>query len=299
MTPEHHPAEATPPSLDAHAHAVTASSTELRHDNHPTIGYPPPHPSHDREATSSLERSTLAEAQDYVSRGLRSGQQGAGFDPEWELHEWQWSLLIHWAKATLRDLSQIFRGPSRTGGREHDLEYDDAGQRWFKYTKPNACGYTVDWSESHEPSLANATVIQYLERLSLQNRLFGDSIELEGIWSSNGRDWRIVSSQPDIEGTMPTFEAIERGLSDLGCAKMRFQGIGYEASQSWRLGNYGLWDVHPANLVLTPDDVLVPIDLIITPLPDHLPLEHFHDSDPHTVRVKASAAQEPSPHKPS
>jgi len=37
-----------------------------------------------------------------------------------------------------------------------------------------------------------------------------------------------------------------------------------------------VWDVHPANVIMAENGVLVPVDVIITELPEGFPPCHFH-----------------------
>jgi hypothetical protein len=82
--------------------------------------------------------------------------------------------------------------PERQGGREHDLTQVSDGRLWLKFTKPWASGYAVDLS-GKEPTLLPAKPLQYLARLQLQNRCFGDAMRFVGV-THDAKSRRIVIS---------------------------------------------------------------------------------------------------------
>lgn len=168
------------------------------------------------------------------------------------------------------------RGPQLAGGREHDVIFLPAEACWVKFTKPGLAGFTVDWEESGRPFLRNALPMEYLDRLQWQNEFFQDSITLTGLWREGRGGWRIRTTQPHVVGRRATMLEISVGLKALGLVQMGWKGMGYEDSTSWRIGRFGVWDVHPANVILAENGVLVPIDVIITELPHGFPPCHFH-----------------------
>lgn len=231
----------------------------------------------DDGATEAIpEDRTLAGAQDYLCGGLCSDGVGDEDDAEddWDGCERQWGQLHDWCAGA--GMMVEAPGPDRTGGREHDVFFQSETERWLKYTKPGLAGYTVDWDADGRPSLRNALPREYFERLTRQNDLFQDDIELVGIWRDGAEGWRIVTSQPHVRGRRATMEEISEGMKALGFVQMGWKGIGYEDSTSWRIGCLGVWDVHPANVIMAENGVLVPVDVIITELPDGFPPCHFH-----------------------
>lgn len=223
---------------------------------------------HDHEATSRPPGSTLIEAATHIRRSLRAdgpdaGGIGAGFDDGFDRPEREWKALHDWAQERRLMLPAGFPPPDRVGGREHDVRFDADARLWWKYTKPNLAGFTVARREDGRPFLLNALPLEYLERLSLQNEVFEDAIELQGICSDNASS-RIVTSQPDIAGRPATLDEITTGMIAMGFALLPWRGIGYENSLAFQMGDIFVWDVHPANMVVAADGTLVPIDVILT-----------------------------------
>ena len=228
---------------------------------------------HDNGTKTGTEKSTLAAAQAFLSGSVCADGSDDG-DADWEGPEREWADLIHWAKVTGRVLTGP--GPARKGGREHDVSYDEATGSWIKFTKPDAAGFTVDWRDDGSPYLRNALPSEYLDRLEAHNALMEDRIELLGLWQEGSHSWRIVTRQPDVPGTRLTMDEIRRGMEAMGFVRLRWTGIGYEHSEAWRIGHTLLWDVHPANVVRSEGNCVVPIDVIITKLPRGYAPEHFH-----------------------
>lgn len=143
------------------------------------------------------------------------------------------------------------------------MRFDEATLLWWKHTKGDLAGYAVDYDSTGRPYLLNALPSQYLERLLLQNEVFGDAIQLHGLWKSS-EGWHLVTSQPHIKGRPATLDEIQLGMAGLGFSELPWRGIGYEKSLAFELGNVRVWDVHPANMVMAAAGLLVPIDVILT-----------------------------------
>lgn len=167
-------------------------------------------------------------------------------------------------------LSAGFLPPDRPGGAEHDVRYDAVTGRWWKYTSPGFAGLTVDWDGAEDARLRLALPLEYFSRLILQNRIFSDDIRFEGLWMDvGGGGWRIVTSQPDVAGEPANLEQIDRSLRQIGFFPLPIAGVGRSGALAFRLAEVALWDAHPANFFIAANDLVVPIDLILTehPLP--------------------------------
>lgn len=117
--------------------------------------------------------------------------------------------------------------------------------------------------ETGEPLFLPANPSAYLERLRLQNEAFGDDWHFHGI-QTDGHHLRLVTSQPDIVGEAPTAEELDHHLQEtFGFRRLAIPPMGYHMSRSYLSGNLGLFDVHPANAVMAPGGILVPIDFIL------------------------------------
>lgn len=231
---------------------------------------------HDRTTETGSEGSALAAGEAFLGGGVLADETDAEDEDDWDGPEAQWTDFTGWCGR--ENLILKVRGPERDGGREHDVRFNDTDGRWWKYTKPNLSGYTVSWTDDGQPFLRNARVLEYLARLRRQNELLEDDIRLEGLWWDAGRrgGWRIVTSQPDVPGRTPTMEEIRAGMEAMEFKRLRWTGIGYEFAEAWRMGRMGVWDVHPSNVVLAENGIIVPIDVIITRLPDGYAPCHFH-----------------------
>ena len=231
---------------------------------------------HDGATKTSVEGCALAGPQHYPGASVCSDGSGDGdaVEEDWDGPERQWSALHRWCES--QGMMVEAPGPHTAGGREHDVVFEPTKARWVKYTKPGLAGYMVDWEEDGRPYLRNAAPLEYLSRLRRQNELFHDSIELAGLWREGRGGWRIRTTQPHVLGRRATMLEISEGMKALGLVQMGWKGIGYEDSTSWRIGRLGVWDVHPANVIMGENGVVVPVDVIITELPDGFPPYHFH-----------------------
>lgn len=159
-----------------------------------------------------------------------------------------------------------FPPSERDGGREHDVRYEPDTGLWWKYTKPNMAGYTVSWTEG-QPWLHNALPLEYLERMIWQNELFGDDVRLVGLWNLPAHDWSIITTQPHVEGRQATLEELEVSFVDTGFEILPWRGLGYAESLSVRKDGFDVWDIHPANVLLSDSGLPVPFDVMITLTP--------------------------------
>ena len=74
----------------------------------------------------------------------------------------------------------------------------DGGDRYLKATYPGRYGFTVVAGPVY-PGLAFALPSEYLNRLLLSNKHFGDDVWLEAVTSENG-ELVILTSQPTVVG---------------------------------------------------------------------------------------------------
>lgn len=154
----------------------------------------------------------------------------------------------------------------RIGGVEHDIIQDRHSGTVLKFTKPDKSAYAVNF-DLGTPSLVLATPLEYLDRLHLQNLIFGDNLRFVGIAGSEGQR-RIVTRQDIVSGKPAWWEEIVRMMSDLGFTKLRHNhGIGYEDSYAFLRDDVVVFDLRPANVFVTEDGIVVPIDCIPVRLP--------------------------------
>jgi hypothetical protein len=210
----------------------------------------------------------LADAAAYVRRSVRADGSVDGEDGDFSGPERQWAALIEWAGSCGKILPLDFPAPEREGGREHDVTLDAPTGRWIKYTKRSSSGYTVSWGDNGEPFMHNASPLDYLQRLIWQNEVFGDDLHLIGLWQELPHQWRIVTTQPGLQGSRTTLEELSAAFTSSGFALLPWRGIGYEGSLSLRFSGFDIWDVHPANVLLSPEGIPLPFDVIVTQAKD-------------------------------
>jgi len=224
-----------------------------------------PHDS--QQLLQSGSAGALQDAAAYVRRSVCADGPVDGEDVYFSGPERQWAAFIEWAGSCGKILPLDFPPPEREGGREHDVTLDEASGSWIKYTKRSASGYTVSWGENGEPFMHNALPLDYLQRLLWQNEAMGDDIHLIGLCQEHLHQWRIVTSQTGLQGARATLDELSTAFVRTGFSLLPWRGIGYEGSLSLRFAGFDLWDVHPANVLLSPDGLPLPIDVIVTRSP--------------------------------
>lgn len=209
----------------------------------------------------------LADAAAHLRRRVCADGSADGEDTGLSGPESEWAAPLEWARSVGKILPPDFPAPEREGGREHDVTFDESSGRWIKYTKPAASGYTVSWREDGTPYLHNAHPVEYLQRLLRQNEVFGDDLQLIGLWQAQPNHWCIVTTQPGLQGARATLEALASAFVAAGFTLLPWRGLGYEGSLALRREGFDVWDVHPANVLLAPEGLPLPIDVIITRSP--------------------------------
>ena len=124
----------------------------------------------------------------------------------------------------------------------------------------------MSWTNDR-PWLHNALPLAYLERMIRQNELFGDDVRLIGLWNPQGHDWRIITTQPHVEGRQATLEELEQSFIGEGFEILPWRGLGYAESLSVRKDGFDMWDIHPANVLLSDSGLPIPFDVMITLVP--------------------------------
>ncbi len=180
---------------------------------------------------------------------------------EWEARvKTQFEALRQFAKSrscalTARDIPP--RLPGATPGREVTVYLEPVTRRVWKSTFPGQSGFG---------QFGCYTPGGYLRRLRLSNRIFGDDVEFEGVWSRKD-GLSIVTSQSYIQPHpvrfIPTAAEIEGLLHALGFA--------YDGSTMlWeRSDGVQLADTHDRNFIRAPDESIIAIDVQPRLLPGH------------------------------
>ena len=201
----------------------------------------------------------LQEVVEEFGERVRPGGSYGEID-EWSVYDETFRRFVQWAA----DTGCFLEGwePLKEGGREHDLTFDSASGSWIKFTKPSCAGYVVSF-ETGMPALEPALPLEYLQRLILQNELFSDQITFVGIGGSI-RQSRIMTRQPDIIGEAAEDKEIIRMMTqelDFECLEPRFS-VGYQDSLAFVRDDVAVFDLRSANVVRTPEGLIVPIDAI-------------------------------------
>lgn len=214
-------------------------------------------PAHQRGADGAdLVRAAL----DFL-RGVPSPSGEASWPPtlarqKEDLRQWAGSLGL------LLSFSNI---PSKSvrGGQEHDLFHDLATDRYFKITRNGVFGLSPgielalvsSSQEARRFHLWEASPLEYLERLHLQNQLVPGLNSLEGVIVQPDDDMALVTSQPRFDIVPVTTAEIDIWFSSLGFTKIT------AASYYRHDDNLGVFDAHEKNLVRA-GDLLIPFDVI-------------------------------------
>ena len=199
-------------------------------------------------------------ALDHLRRGLSADRDSLGTPSlarqAKDLREWADRLGLLLNPADLP--SKVVRG-----GQEHELYHDEATDRYFKVTRNGVFGLSPGIelalvssdADARRFHLWEASPLEYLERLHLQNQLVPGLNLLEGIISQPGGDLAIVTSQPRFDLVPVTTTEIDAWFASLGFVKVADAAY-YRAED-----NLGVFDAHDKNLVRA-GDVLVPFDVI-------------------------------------
>lgn len=158
--------------------------------------------------------------------------------------------------------AENFVGRLTRGGQEHDFYRD--GERVFKVTRNGVFGLSPGIElalvssarDARRFHLWEATPLEYLERLHLQNLLVPGLNSLEGIIIQPGDEMAIVTSQPRFEIVPVSTHEIDTWFASFGFIKIT------EAAYYRAEDNLGVFDAHDKNLVRAGEDVLVPFDVI-------------------------------------
>jgi hypothetical protein len=199
-------------------------------------------------------------ALDFLRGGLPGNGEASGASTlagqEARLREWADRLGLLLSASALP--TKVVRG-----GQEHDLFHDEPNDRYFKVTRNGVFGLSPgielalvsSAEDARRFHLWEATPLDYLERLHLQNLLVPGLNRLEGIIHQSNGDLAIVTSQPRFEIIPVTVPEIDAWFASQGFEKIT------DSAYYRREDNLGVFDAHDKNLVRAGDD-LVPFDVI-------------------------------------
>jgi hypothetical protein len=194
---------------------------------------------------------------------LRRVQETSGSASGSPTLAWQEARLLQWADGLglLLNPQEIIPFLDR-GGQEHDILKQD--ERVLKVTRNGVFGLSPgielalvsSAQDARRFHLWEATPIEYLERLALQNLLVPGLNRLEGIIHQSNGDLAIVTSQPRFDIIPVSVPEIDAWFAALGFEKIT------DSAYYRRDDNLGVFDAHDKNLVRADEDVLIPFDVI-------------------------------------
>ena len=149
------------------------------------------------------------------------------------------------------------------GGQEHDLFHDETSDRYLKVTRNGVFGLSPgielalvsSAEDARRFHLWEASPIEYLERLHLQNLLVPGLNRLEGVIHQANGELAIVTSQPRFDIIPVATAEIDAWFADRGFEKIT------DSAYFRREDNLGVFDAHDKNLVRAGED-LIPFDVI-------------------------------------
>lgn len=193
---------------------------------------------------------------------LRGLQETSGSTPGPPPLAWQETRLREWADrlGLLLNPEDIVPFLDR-GGQEHEIV--KRGERVLKVTRNGVFGLSPgielalvsSSQDARRFHLWEASPIEYLERLHLQNQLVPGLNRLEGILHQSNGELAIVTSQPRFEIIPVTVPEIDAWFVSLGFEKIA------DSAYYRRDDNLGVFDAHDKNLIRAGDD-LIPFDVI-------------------------------------
>lgn len=218
-----------------------------------------PHPPADQRGTDAAD--LILAALDFLRGGLPAdggtcGPPALARQKE-DLHQWADRLGLLLSATDLP--AKVVRG-----GQEHELFHDEATDRYFKVTRNGVFGLSPgielalvsSAQDARRFHLWEASPLEYLERLHLQNLLVPGINAFEGLIVQPGDDMAIVTSQPRFDIVPVTTTEIDAWFASLGFVKVA------DAAYYRAADNLGVFDAHDKNLVRADEDVLIPFDVI-------------------------------------
>ena len=211
-----------------------------------------------KDSTGSLES-----AQAYLAASARADRKEPGVANRASERQRQLRALVAWARAAGCLIPhERYQTPEEMGA-EHRVFYDAKRQMAVKVTNSNRCGMTY---LEGQPDAALPS--EYLERWRLQNVIFADDAELEGVIESVA-GISLVVRQRWIAGAVQEDHQIAQLLADLGFEATHQLECFYRPSD-----NVALMDCHEGNFILGDDGLVYPID-VIPVLADEALKEHL------------------------
>ena len=141
---------------------------------------------------------------------------------------------------------------------------DTKRQRYFKATHPGRFGFAVIALDDGSLELTGATPLEYVERMLLQNSVFGDDVKLEGVAMEGGK-MSLLTSQPNVSGGEASDDDMTAFMAKLWFQPLTGLSLGRPGALAFYrdLDEVAAFDAHPGNFVKDDNGVVLPIDLVL------------------------------------
>lgn len=196
-------------------------------------------------------RSTLESAESYLTGSAKADRPSNGGGSQFTA---SFEAFLEWGEENklIQDRTEFsfFSIAPNGRGEEHEAWFHEETNRWFKATYHNKFGLAWGRNES-------ATPCEYLKRLCLQNKYFGDDIQLVALVRCDGK-LRVLTSQPHIAGEPATYQEIQNWFCSMNLKCLQSDGC---IAWYFKSENLLIADAHEGNVIRTSAGVLVPIDL--------------------------------------
>ena len=226
-----------------------------------------------RSLSGKASENSLLAACCFIGGGLRAVSPVDG-ESRAERATREGRALWRWAGETRCRLNPADYLPLITGGgQEHRVWHDSKAVRYRKVTHTGRYGWTAamdfrynKWTQEDEPfiGMGDATPLEYLDRLLLQNEVFGDDITLEGI-ALEAEGLAIATHQKYIFGELPDSNGMLSVMEELGYDLIPGIPANSEDCFSFydRTHRIGAFDAHTGNFIQIDSGDVVPIDLVM------------------------------------
>ena len=171
----------------------------------------------------------------------------------------QCRALDQWAKQSGRFLEPTpVLTSALVGGLEHRVWSDESCGVVRKVTYGGSFGRTV---RSVLRGLVPATPLEYLDRWTRHNELFGNITRISGVTELAGDGLVLVTEQDALYGDFPPLGAVEDFMRAMGfLAQPQLVFTCYDPAR-----NLAVFDARPGNFILV-EDTAIPFDVIPLPL---------------------------------
>jgi hypothetical protein len=182
--------------------------------------------------------------------------------------------LWRWAQENSRCVKPDTYLDRVTGeGQEHRVWHSRPDRRYWKATHAGRYGWTASLdlrfnkrTQEDEPyiGMGDATPLEYLERLALQNEVFADDICLRSL-AIESEGLVILTTQPFIRGSQAKPPEILAAMGQLGFE--RIPGIPANTDECFsfyrRRDRVSAFDAHNGNFIRQKSGLVIPIDLVM------------------------------------